>query len=212
MFNLSPFMERVFYLGTFIFQGSSYLNPAAYAIMHLEHHQYSDTDKDPHSPTNFSSLYKMMMRTKKHYDQLVSEVLEGHLRLKLHFKPWPLIDRLGSSWVMSIVWGATYTSIYYLFVDNYWAFFLLPVHFLMGPIQGAIVNWCGHKYGYSNFDNGDQSKNSLLWDIFLMGELFQNNHHKYPTSINFAKKWFEFDLGYLVLKTISVFRIVKLKN
>jgi stearoyl-CoA desaturase (delta-9 desaturase) len=20
----------------------------------------------------------------------------------------------------------------------------------MGPLHGAIVNWCGHKYGYSN--------------------------------------------------------------
>ena len=34
----------------------------------------------------------------------------------------------------------------------HWAFFLLlPVHFLMGPFHGAIVNWAGHKYGYRNF-------------------------------------------------------------
>ena len=67
---------------------------------------------------------------------------------------------------------------------------------MMGPIHGAIVNWCGHKYGYANFDNGDKSKNSTPFDFFMLGELFQNNHHKRPNNANFAAKWFEFDPVY----------------
>ena len=80
----------------------------------------------------------------------------------------------------------------------------------MGPIHGAIVNWCGHKYGYSNFDNKDKSKNTEPIGFLLMGELFQNNHHKFPTSANFAKKWFEFDPTYFILVVMNAFGIIKL--
>jgi stearoyl-CoA desaturase (delta-9 desaturase) len=43
-----------------------------------------------------------------------------------------------------------------------------------------------------------------------MGELFQNNHHKFPTSANFAKKWFEFDPTYFILVVMNAFGIIKL--
>ena len=39
------------------------------------------------------------------------------------------------------------------------------------------MNWCGHRYGYKNFDNGDQSRNTLVFDVLTSGELFQNDHH-----------------------------------
>jgi stearoyl-CoA desaturase (Delta-9 desaturase) len=82
----------------------------------------------------------------------------------------------------------------------------------MGPLHGAIVNWCGHKYGYQNFNNGDHSKNSVPVDVFLMGELMQNNHHKAPSRVNFARRWFEIDPGYLILKLITVMGIIKVKK
>jgi stearoyl-CoA desaturase (delta-9 desaturase) len=85
-----------------------------------------------------------------------------------------------------------YIWFYVTFATQWWMFLLLPIHFLMGPLHGAIVNWCGHKYGYSNHDNNDHSKNSIPLDFLMMGELFQNNHHKKPNSPNFASRWFEF--------------------
>ena len=51
----------------------------------------------------------------------------------------------------SLFWRL-YTAFYVAFAPHWSLFLLLPVHFLMGPIHGAIVNWCGHKYGYRNFD------------------------------------------------------------
>jgi stearoyl-CoA desaturase (delta-9 desaturase) len=82
----------------------------------------------------------------------------------------------------------------------------------MGPIHGAIVNWCGHKYGYSNFDNKDQSKNTTPFDFLMLGELFQNNHHKYPNSPNFAKRWFEIDPVYPFMRFLHWVRIIKLRK
>ena len=42
-------------MGTWFFQGSSYLVPRAYGVMHRMHHVYSDTEKDPHSPLKFQN-------------------------------------------------------------------------------------------------------------------------------------------------------------
>ena len=94
----------------------------------------------------------------------------------------------------------------------HWAFFLLlPVHFVMGPVHGAIINWSGHKYGYSNFDNHDKSKNSLVLDVVMMGELFQNNHHKRPNSVNFGAKWFEFDPTFPLIGILHKLHIVRIR-
>jgi stearoyl-CoA desaturase (Delta-9 desaturase) len=80
----------------------------------------------------------------------------------------------------------------------------------MGPIQGALVNWCGHKYGYVNYDTRDRSRNTVNLDFLLMGELFQNNHHKFPSRANFAVKWFEFDPTYPLLRLLQSMRIIRL--
>jgi stearoyl-CoA desaturase (delta-9 desaturase) len=91
-------------------------------------------------------------------------------------------------------------------------YLLLPIHYFMGPIHGAIVNWCGHKYGYSNFDNKDHSKNSLPLDFLMMGELFQNNHHKVPNDPNFAKKWYEVDPTWPLMRAMHALRIIRLRR
>ena len=44
----------------------------------------------------------------------------------------------------------------------------------------------------------------------IMGECFQNNHHKFPNSPNFAKKWFEVDLTYPMIRVMSKLRILRL--
>ena len=83
-------------------------------------------------------------------------------------------------------------------------YLLLPIHFLMGPTHGLIVNWFGHWAGYRNTKTPDNSKNTLPIDLFLMGELYQNNHHAEPNNPNFARRWWEIDLGMIFLKTFNL--------
>ena len=128
------------------------------------------------------------------------------------YPTWAFIDRIGDLWITRSVFILLYISFYVIFAEYWWMFLLLPVHFLMGPIHGAIVNWCGHKYGYSNHDNDDHSKNSLPLDFLMMGELFQNNHHKSPNNVNFANKWFEFDPSYPIIKLMHLLRIIRLRK
>ena len=212
MFSMNRFWERVFYGLTFLSQGSSFLNPRAYAILHRMHHAYSDTEKDPHSPHFFRDVIQMMLQTKRIYQDLLHR--RGHYphaaRFDRNYPEWPLLDRIGDSWAVRVFWGFGYAVVHLLFAPSWWLFLLLPVHFLMGPVHGAVVNWCGHKYGYRNYKLGDHSRNSSPWDILLLGELFQNNHHHDPLAVKFARRWWEFDLTYPLIRLLGALRIITL--
>ncbi len=212
MFTMNKFWERFFYGFTVLVQGSSFLNPRAYAIMHRMHHAYSDTEKDPHSPHFFKDVWEMTMHTKDIYINYAKYNVEPEKAFRCNYPEWKLLDKISNMWGVRIGFGVLYFLFYLQFATSWWMFLLLPVHFFMGPIHGAIVNWCGHKYGYSNYDNNDKSKNSLPLDFLLMGELFQNNHHKSPNSINFAKKWFEFDPTYPVILLFHKMRVIKIRR
>ena len=199
-------------MSTFLAQGSSFLNPRAYAIMHRMHHAYSDTEKDPHSPHFFKDVIGMMIQTKNIYLDYVRFKIEPEQAFRDNYPTWPLIDRIGDLWITRSLFIVFYITFYCQFAEYWWMFLLLPIHFLMGPIHGAVVNWCGHKYGYSNYDNDDHSKNSLPLDFLMLGELFQNNHHKKPNNVNFALKWYEFDPSYPIIKLMHHLRIIRLRK
>lgn len=209
---MGPVSEKFFYLLLLFSQGSSFLNPRAYAILHRMHHAYSDTEKDPHSPHFFKDVFRMMIATKNMYLNYLKYKIQPEPAFQGDYPEWPLVDKIGDSWLWRLSCAAFYITFYVVFATQWWMFLLLPIHFLMGPIHGAIVNWCGHKYGYSNYDNHDHSKNSLPWDFLLMGELFQNNHHKKPNNPNFGLKWWEFDPTYPVMKVLHWMRIIRIKK
>ena len=213
MFTMSKGWERFFHLLTFVSQGSSYLNPRAYAILHREHHAFSDTPRDPHSPHVYSNVFSMMLHTLGRYQGFNHKRIEPEARFEHPSAPeWPLIDRIGRAWPTHLLFMAGYTGFYVAFAPSWAYFLLLPVHFLMGPIHGAIVNWCGHKYGYRNFETTkeDKSRNTLVFDFVTMGELFQNNHHKFGMSPNFAARRFEFDPTYPLIKLFAWLKIIDL--
>ncbi len=207
-FTMSHGWERFFHFCTYVFQGSSFLSPRAYAILHRMHHAYSDTEKDPHSPLNYPNVVTMMLATKKKYDDFAYRRVEPEPRFELGLPDWPAVDRLSQSWVGRLAWGGAYVLFYMKFATAPWMWCLLPAHFVMGPIHGAIVNWCGHKYGYQSFDNGDASRNTLPFDFLTAGELFQNNHHKYGMAPNFAARWFELDPTYQVMRVLALVGVI----
>jgi stearoyl-CoA desaturase (delta-9 desaturase) len=186
--------------------------PSAYAVLHRMHHTYSDTEKDPHSPHFFKDIWQMMFHTAKIFRAFVTgKNLPDPQFTKEYIPVWRTLDKIGHSSFTRLFFVAFYISFYVIFAPSYWWFLLLPIHFLMGPIQGAIVNWFGHKLGYSNYNNGDHSKNTTPWGVIMMGELFQNNHHHAKYDPNFAKKWYEFDMTFIVMKGLNFLRIIRLK-
>lgn len=211
-FTMSRGWERVFYLGTWLTQGSSFLSPRGYAILHREHHAFSDTERDPHSPHVYRNPMSMMWNTKQRYQGLVERSIQPEPRFEGGYPEWPLLDRLADNWAARVGWGVAYTLFYVAFAPSAWYFLLLPAHYVMGPIHGAIVNWGGHKYGYRNFDVKDRSRNTLPFDFLTLGELFQNNHHKSGTSPNFAVRWWEIDPTWWVIRLLARLRVLRLER
>jgi stearoyl-CoA desaturase (Delta-9 desaturase) len=210
MYTMSKGWERFFYLCTFVFQGSSFLSTRTYAILHREHHAFSDTERDPHSPHLHPTLWSMMDHTKNRYRNIDMRKVQPEPRFEGGYPQWPTIDTLGERWTVRGLFALSYVGFYVAFAPH-WAWgLLLPIHFMMGPVHGAIVNWCGHKYGYRNFDTPDKSRNTLPFDLVTAGELFQNNHHKHGSSPNFAQRRWELDPTYQVMRLFHLIGIITL--
>jgi stearoyl-CoA desaturase (Delta-9 desaturase) len=211
MFTMSKRSEKVFYVLTYIFQGSSFLSPRAYGIMHRLHHAYADTEKDPHSPMYSDNLFDMMWKTKKIYNDILNNKASIDPKFLKNIPNWEFVERLGDSWYSRIGWGTFYSLFYIYFATTPWMFLLIPVHFLMGPVHGVVINWFAHKYGYINFKVNDTAKNLLPFDFLMMGESYHNNHHKLGGRANFGVKWHEFDPTYPIILLLNSLKVIKLK-
>lgn len=213
MFTMSKFWEKVFFIFSWIFQGSNYLSPYGYGVMHRMHHAYADTEKDPHSPKYDESIFKMMWKTKTIYSSIANGKAEFEERFTKNVPKWKYFDMIARSWPSRIFWGALYVGVYYVYADVWWLWLLLPVQFFLSPVHGAIINWFAHKYGYRNFEVKDTSTNLLPVDILMMGESYHNNHHKFGSRPNFGGvRWHELDPTYVFIKLFAALGIIKMKE
>lgn len=212
-FTMSKPMEKVFFVLTWIFQGSNYLSAYGYGIMHRMHHAYSDTENDPHSPSYDESIWKMMWKTKTIYSAIANKKMVVDSRFTKDIPEWTWFDKMARSWPSRIFWGGLYVLFYVQFATHWWMYLLLPIQFAASPIHGAIINWFAHKYGYRNFETKDTSRNFLPFDFLMMGESYHNNHHKNGGSPNFGGiRWHEIDPTYQIIKLFNFLGIIKMKK
>jgi stearoyl-CoA desaturase (delta-9 desaturase) len=201
MFKMNSFWEKTFFFLTFLVQGSSFLQPAAYGAMHRRHHSFSDTKKDPHSPVWSNNIFSFMWGTFKEYRNLSTQFINDDSKSS-DLPRWKSIEILGESMIVRLLFIIFYSSFYWIYAPSAWFFILIPFHIFMGPIHGFIVNWFGHKNGYRNHPE--------LLDLLMMGELYQNNHHKSPNKPKFSHRWFELDLGYLIIQILNTLKVIRL--
>jgi stearoyl-CoA desaturase (delta-9 desaturase) len=208
-FTMNKFWERLFYIFTYLAQGSSYMSPRAYAIMHRMHHAYTDTEKDPHSPRYSKNIFGMMLRTRNIYTNIFKGKIQVEERFTKNLPDWPAFDKLAHSTVSRILWAVAYVALFFWLASSYWLLLLLPIVLAMGAFHGAIINWFAHKYGYINFKLRNTSHNLLFVDVLMLGESYHNNHHKRPSAINFGKRWHELDPVYPVIRFLAWCHIIK---
>ncbi|NOU61186.1 acyl-CoA desaturase [Marinifilum caeruleilacunae] len=208
MFKMNRFWEKAFFIATWIAQGTSYLNPFAYAYMHRIHHMHAENEKDPHSPEHSGNIFSFMLKTYDYYAKIKNRDLAIEKELSMRIPRWEKFEKISESWLSRLMWAGVYIAIYILYAPNIYFFFLLPVHFFMSPIHGAIINWFSHKIGYKNFKQDNHSTNLFPIEIFLGGEALHNNHHAQPWKANFARRWFEFDPSYVIMRMMHALKII----
>ncbi len=211
-FTMSRAWERFFFIFTYITQGSSYLSPRAYGIMHRVHHAYTDTELDPHSPTYDKNLLTMMWRTKNTYSGILYGTIPVEERFTKNVPDWRKFDLWCNDWPSRLLWIGVYILFYVIFAPSLWWFLLIPIHAVMGPLHGVIINWFAHKYGHVNFETDNTSKNLFKIDWLMFGEGYHNNHHKFPSKTNFATNKGEFDPCYPIIKLLNKAGVIKVNN
>src|SRR5436190_1092733 len=129
MYTTGKKREKLFYFLTWFTQGSSFLVPRAYAVMHRMHHVFSDTEKDPHSPHFFKDVFGMMIHTKKIYHGFLTNKLTVEKEFTKDYLPiWQRLDRFGDRTWVRISFIIAYTAFYVYFAPSAWWFLLLPIH------------------------------------------------------------------------------------
>jgi len=101
---------------------------------------------------------------------------------------------LGTATYLALGWSG-------LFVG----FFLSTVLFWHSTF---FINSLAHVFGTRPYRSGDDSRNNFLLAILTLGEGWHNNHHYYQASTRQGFHWWQIDITYYVLKTLSFVGIV----
>lgn len=211
--SMSPFWEKMFFVGSFITQGSSYISAYAYGIMHRLHHVYTDKPEDPHTPTRSSNVFKLMWDTKINYGKIYNQTIAIDSKYKTNVPQWESFDKIAHHWVSRMGWILLYIAFWYFFATAWWQWLILPMSIAIGSIQGGVVNYFAHVVGYRNFEVDNTSRNLYpIFDVFLWGEAYHNNHHKYAGRPNNAIKWYELDPLYVCMLGMNQLGIIKLNK
>ncbi len=170
-----------------------------WAAHHRHHHKHSDTEEDLHSAKlegfYWSHVGWVLSTEYEEYDDKSVQDLTKYPELvfldKYHWIPpvsTAVLCYLIGGWI-GLVWG----------------FFISTV--VLYHTTFAINSLC-HMFGNRRYETGEHSKNSLWLAFLTLGEGWHNNHHHYPVSCRQGFFWWEIDITYYVLKTLSFFHIV----
>lgn len=179
-----------------------------WTAIHRKHHAKVETDEDPHSPVA-KGIKKVFFEGAELY-RLESKNRETVLRYG---------DGTPDDWIERHLYTAHSTAgvtlmllvniaLFGLVGVTIWALQMAWIPFF----AAGVVNGIGHYWGYRNFESKDASRNIIPMGVFIGGEELHNNHHAYATSAKFSAKWWEFDMGWGVIRTLQCFGLARPKR
>ena len=180
-----------------------------WAAIHRKHHAKCETAEDPHSPQiygiNRVLWAGVFLYVKEAHN---AETLERYG----HGTPEDWIER--NLYSRFSVYG-----VFVLLAIDLLAFGLVPgalvwlTQIAWIPFWAAgVINGVGHFFGYRSYDVADASTNIVPWGILIGGEELHNNHHAYASSARLSSKWYEFDIGWLYIRTLEILGLAKVKK
>lgn len=176
------------YLGSCLGSLGGNGSPLGWVATHRKHHRYTDTDKDPHGLSKGFLQVQFGSFIDAPNLRYVPDLLRSKFHTTLHQYYWLL--NLGYIVVVTVLFGVQGL------VFGYFVPTLLVWH------AGSFINTINHRFGYRNFATKDLSTNNFFTGYLVSGEGWHNNHHAAANDEQFGKKWWEFDLGYQVIKLV----------
>jgi stearoyl-CoA desaturase (delta-9 desaturase) len=177
--------------------------PLWWAGHHREHHRFSDTPDDPHSPlvTSFwwSHLGWIMS---EQYVETPSESIQDWSR-------YPELRWLNNfHWVPGLLLAGVCLGIGFL-TDGWagawcclvWGFVVSTVILYHATFS---INSLSHLFGRRRYATTDESRNNLFLALITLGEGWHNNHHHYQSSANQGFFWWEIDISYYIIRMLGL--------
>ena len=179
-----------------------------WVAIHRKHHAKCETPEDPHSP-QVLGIGKVMWQGAELYRQEA-----GNRETVAHYGHLTPDDWLEQNVYARYPWlGITLMLLLDIVLFGMAGLALWAVQMIWIPFWAAgVINGVGHYWGYRNYESGDASRNILPWGLIIGGEELHSNHHAFPTSARFSSKWWEFDIGWSVIRLLSLLRLAKVKR
>lgn len=180
-----------------------------WVAIHRKHHARCETADDPHSP-QIEGIRKVLLEGA----ELYRKEARNAETLRKYGRGAP------DDWLERHVYGAAYhylgialMVVLFLLLFGVPGIILIAVQLVSQPLLAAgIVNGVGHYAGYRNFESPDASRNVTPWGLFLGGEELHNNHHAFPSSARFSIRRWEVDVGWGVLRILSVLGLAQVRR
>ena len=180
-------------------QSSAQKSVLWWAAKHRHHHLHSDTHQDVHSPQHKGFAYSHVgwIFARRHDATDLVKVADfasfPELRWLHKFEVLPAIALAALCFLVG-GWSGLVVGFMWSTVVLYHATF--------------CINSLAHVRGRKRYVTGDDSRNNWLLALITMGEGWHNNHHAYQSSVRQGFRWWEIDVTFYILKTLSLLGIV----
>jgi len=206
-----------------VYAGTPAGPPIQWALNHRIHHRTTDTEDDPHSPyfggfwhahcgwylptgnTLIAILYAIAGPIRAIIDPFLWKKLPEKLPKDLDIPVLKFMSRRPVNLVLSLT-HLTPILILYIMMGNT-GFFIGYVMAVILYNLGDSINSVSHLVGHRD-DPKTEARNFLPSALLTMGEGNHANHHRTPGNANFRG----LDFGYLFLRVVRIFGLVKLEN
>jgi len=203
--DLHPVISHFFRLWLWLTTG---METKQWTAVHRKHHARCETEEDPHSPVVLG-IEKVMW--------------QGADMYKIESKNAETLEKFGQGtpddWMERNIYsthsvaGIATMMIINLALFGFIGMTIWAVQMMWIPFFAAgIINGVGHFWGYRNFQAEDASRNIVPWGILIGGEELHNNHHAYPSSAQLSNKWWEFDIGWMYIRTMEILGLAHVKK
>lgn len=181
-----------------IFASMSLQNEAyKWVATHRMHHQFTETDKDPHS-TKPGFWWA-------HIGWIIKGTAQDHDEATFKKYVPDLLKDKGQVLIARYFYLPIIISGFLLYALGGWGFVFWGVfaRLVFGWHTTWFVNSASHYWGKRRFETTDDSTNNWWVAILTFGEGWHNNHHAHPTSARHGFTWYEFDQNWI---TIQIFK------
>lgn len=179
-----------------------------WVAIHRKHHASTDVEGDPHSPVVLG-IKKVLWEGAELYRGASKD--RDMVEKYSHGTPDDWIER--NLYIRHSGKGIILMALIDLFLFGIPGVSIWAIQMMWIPFWAAgVINGIGHHVGYRNFECDDAATNISPWGFWIGGEELHNNHHTFASSAKFSVKWWEFDIGWLYIRCLSLLNLAKVKK